>query len=156
MPELRISATRLIAAPTEVVYRCIADYRMHHHQFLPPAFSRYEVVKGGVGEGTVIRFRLTIAGRGQNAEALVAEPEPGRVLTERYEGTGAVTTFRVVPKRAGTLVVIETVSPSTGIRGAIERLIVPLLFRRLYNDELTRLDRYARSQAATQRGKRSR
>ncbi len=37
MSELRVTAERLIDAPAELVYRLIADYREHHHRFLPPA-----------------------------------------------------------------------------------------------------------------------
>ena len=63
MAEIRVSAERSIAAPAARVYRLIADYREHHPRFLPPAFSDFQVERGGVGAGTVIRFRLAAGGR---------------------------------------------------------------------------------------------
>ena len=154
MAEMRASASRLIAAPPKVIYTSVADYATHHQHILPPAFSRYEVEQGGRGAGTVVRFRLKVAGRGQDYRAHVAEPEPGRTLTETDERTGAVTTFRFQPKRSGTLVTIETVSHRDGLQGTIERLIAPRLLGRLYRDELDLLDRYARAQAAERTGQR--
>jgi hypothetical protein len=35
-----------------------------------------------------------------------------------------------------------------GVQGLVERLAAPRLLRRLYRDELERLDRYAQEQAA--------
>jgi uncharacterized protein YndB with AHSA1/START domain len=63
MATLRIRAERSMAAPPERVYRCIADYRAHHSRFLPPAFSHFQVVQGGVGAGTEIRFHLKAGAR---------------------------------------------------------------------------------------------
>ncbi len=153
MAEMRATASRVIAAPPEVVYRCVADYANHHQHILPSAFSNYEVEAGGQGAGTIVRFRLSVAGRGKDYRAHIAEPEPGSTLIETDERTGATTTFRFQPKRAGTLVTIETVTHRGGLGGAIERLIAPRLLSRLYRDELDRLDRYARAQA-TVRGRR--
>src|SRR5690349_9676946 len=57
----RFSAERVIDAPADVVYRCLADYTHHHRPggFLPPAFSNQEVLSGGVGDGTVIRLNVS-------------------------------------------------------------------------------------------------
>ncbi len=151
MAEMRATASRVIAAPLEVVYRCVADYANHHEHILPSAFSNYQIEAGGHGAGTIVRFRLRLAGRGKDYRARIHEPEPGRTLTETDELTGATTTFRFQLKRAGTLVTIETVTTRGGLGGAIERLIAPRLLNRLYRDELERLDRYAREQT-TMRG----
>lgn len=44
---------------------------------------------------------------------------------------------------------IETIwQGAGGIGGLVERLFAPLVVRRLYADELARLDRYVRRQAA--------
>ncbi|MBD0276328.1 MAG: hypothetical protein ICV73_30950, partial [Acetobacteraceae bacterium] len=60
-----MSAERLVDAPADVVYRCIADYREHHRpgRFLPAVFSDFRVERGGVGAETVISFTLTLGGR---------------------------------------------------------------------------------------------
>jgi hypothetical protein len=61
---LQFSVERLVDAPAEVVYHCLADYREHHRAggFLPPVFTDLQVLRGGVGAGTVIRFTTRLVG----------------------------------------------------------------------------------------------
>ncbi len=132
-------------APADVVYRCIADYRQHHRPggFLPPAFTDYEIVNGGVGAGTSLRFAFTIGGRRRAMTATVTEPQPGRVLVER--GSGVETTFTVQPAYGGSLVRFDTVIDDAGLAGLLNRLFAARLIRPIYEDELRRLDEYARA-----------
>ena len=141
-------AERRIAAPPDRVYGYIADFREHHHRFLPPAFSDFRVEEGGVGAGTIASFRITAGGRSRSYRTRVAEPEPGRVLTESDLDSSLVTTFTVTPEGDQSRVRIETAwQGAGGIGGFFERLFAPRVLRRLYADELERLDRYAREQA---------
>jgi hypothetical protein len=141
----RAAAERRIEAPAELVYRCIADFREHHHRFLPPAFSDFRVEAGGVGAGTVTSFKLTLAGQSRSVLTRVAEPEPGKTLTETESDRATVTTFTLTPEGTGCRVRIETAwRPAAGLGGLMERIIAPRLLRRLYADELEHLDRYAR------------
>src|SRR5690242_15116128 len=82
MAPIHVSAERVIGAPAEDVYGYIADHREHHPHFLPENFSDFEVEAGGVGAGTVTRFKVTAGGRTREYHMEVAEPEPGRVMTE--------------------------------------------------------------------------
>ena len=148
---LRASAEREISAPARRVYHYIADFRQHHHRFLPPAFSDFTVEIGGVGAGTVTRFSANLGGRRRTIRTRVAEPEPGRVLTETEVDTGMTTTFTVTPVGKTCRVQIETRwQPAPGLGGLLERLLAPGLLRSLYAEELYRLDRYAREQAAAE------
>ena len=99
-----------------------------------------------MGAGTVLRASLKLGGRTFPFRARVDEPEPGRILTETDLATGAITTFTLTPRESGTLVRFETRFPrSPGLRGLAERLFVPGMLRRLYQDELARLDGYVRT-----------
>jgi hypothetical protein len=73
MVQTHVSAERILDAPADVVYHCIADYREHHRPegFLPPAFTDFEVQRGGAGAGTVIRFASTLGGRKQTLTATI-------------------------------------------------------------------------------------
>jgi carbon monoxide dehydrogenase subunit G len=145
---IRTSAQRTIEAPAERVYRCLADYRTHHPAILPPAFSGFTVEEGGVGAGTIIHFTLKAGGKTQSFRQRVSEPDPGRVLTETTIGTQNTTTFRVEPEGDRARVRIQTeFEGESGIRGFFERLFAPLILRRIYADELRRLDRYLAEQA---------
>jgi hypothetical protein len=145
---LKVAAERSMEAPAEEVYRRIADFREHHPRFLPSQFSDFNVEEGGVGAGTVHSFRMTAGGRTRRYRMRVDEPEPGRVLTESDTASSLVTTFVVAPEGPGCRVRIETRWESAaGVGGFFERLFAPSVLRRIYADELDRLDRYARGGA---------
>jgi len=144
MSPLHVSAERIVPAPAAAVYALLADYRDGHPRILPPAFSDLTVIEGGTGAGTVFRFALKLAGRTQEGEARVEEPESGRVLTETYQDRSAVTTFTVDPVGTQSRVRIETTwQPSRGIAGLLERLVTPRLFRKIYRDELELIEHWA-------------
>jgi hypothetical protein len=151
MSACRVSVERLIAAPAEVVYHCLADYRAHHRVdggFLPPAFTDLQVLQGGVGAGTVFQFWTKIGGRTDTRVQTVTEPEPGRVLQESGAGEGR--TFTVEPHGARlSLVRIETVIRAGGLTGLLLPLIGPRMLRPIIADELARLERYAQEHQAS-------
>ena len=149
MALLQARAERPVAAPPDRVYSYLADYRQHHHRFLPPAFSDYAVEQGGFGAGTVVSVRITSAGQTRAYRLQVSEPEPGRVLVETDRQSGTVTTFTVLPEGQHSRVRIQTTWPAAGgLSGLLERLLAPAFAGRLFADEIARLDRYAREQAA--------
>ena len=148
MATIRAAGEGTIGAPAERVYAILADYLQHHPHILPDAFSGLTVEQGGVGAGTVIRFTVTLGGRTQHFHQRVDEPQPGRALTETDLDTGAVTTFTVTPAGEGAShLLIKTVYERGGLRGWVESLFAPRMLRRLYADEIGRVDRYARAQA---------
>src|SRR5215471_17625557 len=118
-----VSAEAMVDAPPDTVYRYLADMRDHHPRFLPPAFSDFQVESGGVGAGTVTRFKMTAGGRTREYRMQVAEPEPGRILIESDMDSSAVTTFTVSPRDGASLVRISTAwDGASGIGGVFERL----------------------------------
>lgn len=134
-------------APADKVYGYIADMRGHHPHFLPPAFSDFQVESGGVGAGTITRFKVTAGGRSREYRMTVAEPEPGRVLTESDTGSSLVTKTTVTPQGDASRVEISTTwQGAGGIGGFFERIFAPRALRGIYEDELRRLDAYAREQ----------
>jgi uncharacterized protein YndB with AHSA1/START domain len=148
MSTITVSADRTIAAPAETLYGYIADMREHHPHFLPSGFSDFVVEAGGVGAGTVTRFRFTAGGRSREYHMTVAEPDPGRVLTESDANSSLVTTFTVTPQDGGSNVRISSAwEGAGGIGGVFERLFAPRVLRGVYADELERLAAYARERA---------
>ena len=143
-----------VRAPPADVFQYIADMKNHHPHFLPPAFSDFEVLSGGVGAGTVTRFRFTAGGRTRDFRMTATEPEPGRRLVETDANSSSVTTFIVDPAPGGTSkVTIGTQwQGAGGIGGFFERMFAPRVMRSIYADELRRLDAYAQEQAASPAG----
>jgi hypothetical protein len=151
MATIEVDAEAVIHAPVDVVYGYIADMREHHPHFLPPEFSDLRVEAGGVGSGTITSFELTAGGRTRAYRMRIDEPEPGRVLTETDMNSSLVTTWTVTPDGENSRVQIATRwQGAGGIGGFFERRFAPNVMRRLYADELLRLDTYARERAATQ------
>ena len=147
MAKIVVSAERVIDAPADAVYGYVADMRDHHPHYLPPAFSDFRVESGGVGAGTITRFKVTAGGRSREYRMRVDEPEPGRVLTESDTDSSLVTTTTVTPRDGASVVQISTSwNGAGGIGGFFERTFAPRAMRPIYADELDRLDAYAREQ----------
>ncbi|HEY2594722.1 MAG TPA: SRPBCC family protein [Chloroflexota bacterium] len=150
MKQFHFAAERLLNAPPDVVYHCLADYREHHRVdggFLPPAFTRLDVLQGGVGAGTVIRFTTSVGGRRTTRTQQVTEPEPGRVLVENGDGEGSV--FTVQPEGNATRLRIETTLNAPGLEGLVLRCFGASMLRPLYSDEMTRLEECAQVHSRT-------
>lgn len=149
MAEYRIEESAEIAAAPARVYGIVADYHAGHPRILPRAFHGLVVERGGVGDGTVIRFQMTVLGRTATLRGVVTEPEPGRVLVESYPENGNVTTFTVDPIDAGraTRMTISTVMQGRGgLPGAIERWLITRTLRPIYREELRLLAKVAAEQ----------
>lgn len=152
MGRARAESERLVEAPPDAVYAVLADYTTHHPRIMPPSlFSDLEVEEGGIGAGTVFHITVRAMGRRQRLHMRVAEPEPGRVLTETNLDTGVVTEFRVAPgdgvssTRARISCEWEA---DGGLRGWADRLATPRLMRRAFSQQLRDLGRYMRSRQA--------
>jgi uncharacterized protein YndB with AHSA1/START domain len=144
MSTVHVSAEKTIAAPAETVYGYLADMSVHPH-FLPDAFSDFQVESGGVGAGTVTRFKVTAGGRTRDYRMELSEPEPGRVLVESDTNSSLVTTFTVTPQGDSSQVQISTTwDGAGGVGGFFERIFAPRTMHGIYMDELERLDAYAR------------
>lgn len=135
-----VGATRAIPAAPADVYAVFADYHEAHPRILPASFFvGLQVVEGGYGAGTVIDVSGRFAGRTRVIRGLVTEPEPGRVLVERYPAERMVTTFRVAddPGGTGSLVTITTRMPRRwGPVGWLEERLVRRLLGRVFAEEL--------------------
>jgi Polyketide cyclase / dehydrase and lipid transport len=147
MGTINVEQEGAVGAPADLTYRLIADDE-HHKQFLPEAFSDFETVEGGVGAGTVHRFKLEAGGKVRDYLMRVDEPQPGRVITESDQNSSLVTTFTVTPTgETCTVKIATTWQGAGGVGGFFERTFAPKVLRKMYADELARLDEYARAQA---------
>ena len=147
MAEISVSQEGTVNAPADKVYEYLRD--MHQHpKFLPPQFSDFKIESGGVGAGTVTTFTINAGGRSRQFRMTVAEPEPGRVMTESDANSTMVTRFTVAPRGgdASLVTIASTWQGAGGVGGFFERMFAPRATRSMYADELRRLDEYARQQ----------
>ena len=152
---LRITVSSSLSQPASLLYSILADYREGHPQIIPPAYFRnLQVEEGGYGAGTMIQFQMCLLGRIENVRGIVTEPEPGRVLVETYPATNVVTSFTVQPDATGQaaeVTITTEMNTHAGVAGMLERFLLPLLFRRIYTQELARLAAYAASHSENPR-----
>jgi hypothetical protein len=144
VPAIRVSASAIVTASAAATYGLIADYRNGHPRILPTRyFGTLEVLRGGRGEGTRIRFEMKTFGMVNVVTAAISEPVPGRQLVETLPD-GIVTTFLVEPLDEGRCrVSITTDYSKPGWRGWLERSLAPIFLRRVYVAELAQLARVA-------------
>ena len=151
-----VTATATVGAPAEVVYTILADYDEGHPHILPRKYFTFLAVeRGGVGEGTLIRFGMRAFGKTRVARAAVTEPEPGRVLVETaLDDGGPVTTFVVEPEGRQSRVTFTTeLTSAAGPAGAVERFLATRYLKRVYALELQQLDDYASVQTRAVSGR---
>lgn len=72
----------------------------------------------------------------------VAEPAPGHVLTETNLDNGVVTEFKVRERGSQTLTRITSKWETDSL---LDRLLTPLVMRRVFARQLRNLDNYVRS-----------
>ncbi|MFJ9707236.1 SRPBCC family protein [Streptomyces sp. NPDC101234] len=143
------SAEHTIDAPSDEVYRYLADMHLHA-RFLPAPFYDCQVVQGGVGTGSVIQVKIDFAGGAKVIRMKVTEPTPGRtlVLTDT-NGSGLVTTYTLAPQGGQTLVkVAASFDGESGVAGFVERIAAPRRLHSIYTKELGAFDAHAREQRA--------
>jgi hypothetical protein len=84
-----ITASRIINAHADEIYKIIADYRTGHPRILPRAyFPSLNVETGGYGEGTMLHFEMRLLGQTQTFRSHITELEPGHVLQETELASG--------------------------------------------------------------------
>jgi hypothetical protein len=121
------TVSKRIYAPAETIYKILADYRAKHPRILPkPYFLSLDVEEGGVGEGTIVNFKMRLLGRTQSFRSLITEPVPGRALLEMDLNAGISTRFDLAPLESGqqTQVTISTQLRNQGIVEGWDREIV--------------------------------
>jgi len=155
---LAVEVKKVISAAPAVVYDVIADYRVGHNAIVPrPYFTDLEVIEGGYGAGTIIKFSITVFGQTDYYHQRVTEPEKGRIIEESSIDREQATRFILDPcddGRKTDLTIHMEIPIASGITGFFERLITVPVVRWLFNKELNNLDAYvteknAREQAMT-------
>jgi hypothetical protein len=138
------SESAVVEASPARVYALLRDYEQGHPRILPPQFSNYQVEQGGQGAGTIIGFTLG----SHNYRGEVEEPEPGRVLVERYRTQKFETRFLVEPTTSLTQssVTLQTIVPGRRFLAGLYRWVMKKTLAPLYREELRLLNEVLQQQ----------
>jgi hypothetical protein len=138
-----------IGAPIRAVYRVLTDFGSGRAWLQPlrPG-ARYELLEGGVGQGTRVRVRVGVVGVGMVFELAVTEPHPGRLL-RIVDVEGALVISCEVAELAPCLTRLRisiNLDSHGGSPGRIRRLVTTSFLRGVLQEEM-RLIRAAAGEA---------
>ncbi|WP_278259214.1 SRPBCC family protein [Nocardioides convexus] len=128
-----------VAAPPADVLAALADYVDVRPAILPEAYSAYEVLENGTGDGTVVTWRLQATKkRVRHVIADVAVTSDAVVETDR--NSTMITTFSVAPDGSGSKVTaLTTWEGAGGIGGFFEKTFAPIGLGRIHGELLANL-----------------
>jgi hypothetical protein len=140
---ITIELERTVAAPMDVVWDRLRDYRDVRARLLTEHFADYVVREGGVGAGTVIGYRLRIAGHERAYALRVEEPVPNCRLRERDHHARLLATWTLTPGGEGerTFVRVEVQLRDPALDGWFARVRARRALRRVHARLLERLAR---------------
>ncbi len=146
MDTYELHVSKKIKADPTLIYRVLSDYRNEHPHILPkPYLAVTAVEQGGVGAGTIVRVQMKVMGVVNHLRLFVTEPIPGREIHEEDPVAGIKTIFALEPDpdHVACQVRIQTIwQKKQGIKGLIERWLVPPIVRSIYTKELEILKTY--------------
>ncbi len=139
MAQIKVVVERVVTAAPAKVVDALGDYKGSRAEAWPDMITDYEVVEGGTGAGTRIRYQLHATRRRvRTVEAVVSAPVPGQTLIEADQNSTLRTVWTVTPTDAGaSRISVETSwSGASGIGGFFERTFAPIGIRKLWNGVL--------------------
>ena len=148
MAQVSASSSILIDAEPTVVLDAVADYQTVRPKILSPHYSRYRVLEGGQGRGTVASWTLQ-ATKSRSRVILATVDVAGRTVIEKDTNSTLVTNWTVAPAgAAGSSVTVKTSwKGASGIGGFFERSFAPVGLRKIQAEVLANLKRAVESKS---------
>ncbi len=141
MGQVSASSTVLINAAPEAVLAKVADYADVRPKILPEQYSDYQVVAGGVGAGTVAKWKLQ-ATKSRVREVQASVDVAGRTVIAKDANSSMVTNWTVAPAGTGSTVTVKTSwTGAGGVKGFFEKTFAPLGLRKIQAATLENLRR---------------
>ena len=140
MAQVSASSSILIDAEPTVVLDAVANYQTVRPKILSPHYSRYRVLEGGQGRGTVASWTLQ-ATKSRSREIRATVDVAGRTVIEKDANSTLVTNWTVAPAgAAGSSVTVKTSwKGASGIGGFFERSFAPVGLRKIQAEVLANL-----------------
>jgi Polyketide cyclase / dehydrase and lipid transport len=131
MGQVSAASSVLINAAPEAVLAAVADYETVRPKILSSHYSDYQVVQGGRGEGTVVKWRLQATqSRVRDVEAHV--DVAGHTVIEKDANSSMVTNWTVAPAGTGATVTTKTSwQGADGAKGFFEKTFAPLGLKKI-------------------------
>ncbi|GAS91352.1 SRPBCC family protein [Mycolicibacterium brisbanense] len=145
---MEVSYSLTIAAPPDRVFALLSDYQWARPTLLPVQYyTDYQVVDGGHGDATVVRWILHFTKSRFRDMVNVVEVEDDLTLVERDDNSTLVTRYTVEPlERNGPQ--LSLITAQTSWHGAdsfmkyLERILAPGMMRKIHAAFLTQVKNY--------------
>ena len=145
MGQVSAASTVLINAAPDTVFAAVADYDGVRKKILSPQYSEYQVLQGGQGAGTVVKWKLQ-ATKSRSREVQSAVDVAGHTVIEKDANSTMVTNWTVAPAGPGSSVTVKTSwKGAGGVGGFFEKTFAPLGLRKIQAEVLENLKKQVES-----------
>ncbi|MCP2334389.1 SRPBCC family protein [Actinoalloteichus caeruleus] len=134
MGQVKAEVSREFDRPATQVFAAMADYEDSRSRVLTENYTEYEVLSGGRGEGTRVRWKLQATkSRVRDCVMNVSTPRETQ-LVESDENSSLVTTWTVVDlgDDRSRVTGVTTWEGAGGVKGFFERIFAPLGLRKIH------------------------
>ncbi len=139
MGQVSASSTVLVNVAPDAVLAAVADYNEVRPKILSSQYSDYEVLQGGVGAGTVVKWKLQ-ATKSRVREVQAAVDVAGKTVIEKDANSTMVTNWTVAPAGTGSTVTTKTTwTGAGGVKGFFEKTFAPLGLKKIQAEVLENL-----------------
>lgn len=139
MAQVSAASTVMINAEPAAVLDALADYQRVRPKILSAHYSEYQVLQGGHGQGTVVRWKLQ-ATKSRVRDVQASVDVAGRTVIEKDANSSMVTNWTVAPAGPGCSVTVKTAwTGAGGIKGFFEKTFAPLGLKKIQGEVLANL-----------------
>ncbi|OBA58727.1 polyketide cyclase [Mycobacterium sp. 1100029.7] len=139
MAQVSAVSTILINVDPAATLAAVADYQNVRPKIMSPQYSEYQVLQGGQGQGTVVKWKLQATkSRSRNVQASV--DVAGHSVIEKDANSSMITNWTVAPAGPGSSVSVKTSwTGAGGVKGFFEKTFAPLGLKRIQGEVLANL-----------------
>lgn len=139
MAQVSAASTILLNVDPAATLAAVADYQSVRPKILSPQYSEYQVLQGGQGLGTVVKWKLQ-ATKSRSRDVQATVDVAGHSVIEKDANSSMVTTWTVAPAGPGSSVTVKTSwTGAGGIKGFFEKTFAPLGLKRIQGEVLANL-----------------
>lgn len=107
MAQVSAASTILLNVDPAATLAAVADYQSVRPKILSPQYSEYQVLQGGQGQGTVVKWKLQ-ATKSRSRDVQATVDVAGHSVIEKDANSSMVSTWTVAPAGPGSSVTVKT------------------------------------------------
>ncbi|WAJ44971.1 SRPBCC family protein [Mycobacterium sp. Aquia_216] len=139
MAQVNAASTILLNVDPAATLAAVADYQTVRPKILSPQYSEYQVLQGGQGQGTVVKWKLQ-ATKSRSRDVQANVDVAGHSVIEKDANSSMVINWTVAPAGPGSSVTVKTSWVGAGgIKGFFEKTFAPLGLKKIQGEVLANL-----------------